>query len=177
MRIGGQALAADLLPEVDKLLLAETPLHERARVNARRAVALEIDQIAAVAVIRAMPEMHEPGVVERRRRLEARNVAAELRRLLVRLDDDCGGVPAHVAADELLDLAVAGMGRLLFRRDGVDIGGVGGEGQLCALSAGGGDHRIEDLIDFADPLEGLDRIQRVEPFVGLVGLSQDSVVH
>ena len=90
--------------------------------------------------------------------------------LLVRLDDDRGGVPAHVAADELLDLAVAGMGRLLFGRDGVDIGGVGGEGQLCALSPGGGDHRIEDFVDLANALERRDRIERVEPFVGLVGL-------
>ena len=97
--------------------------------------------------------------------------------LLVRLDDDRGRVPAHVAADELLDLAVPGMGRLLFRRDGVDIGGVGGERQLRALAPGGGDYRIEDFIDLADALEGLDRIERVEPFVGLVGLVQNSVVH
>ena len=170
MRIGGQPLAADLLAEIDQLLVAETTLHVGAGVNARRAVALEIDQVAAMLLVAGMPEMHEAGVVERRRRLEARNVAAKLRGLLVRLDDDRGGVPAHVAADELLDLAVAGMGRLLFGRDGVDIGGVGGEGQLRALSPGGGDHRIEDFVDLANALERCDRIERVEPFVGLVGL-------
>ena len=62
------------------------------------------------------------------------------------------------------------MRRLLFRRDGVDVGGVGGERQLRALAAGGGDDRLEDLVDLANALEGLDRIERVEPFVGLVAI-------
>ena len=135
MGIGGQTLAADLLAEVHKLLFAETAFEESAGVNAWRAMALEIDQVAAMRLVAAMPEMHEPGIVQSRRRLEARNVAAEFGGFLVRLDDDRGGVPAHVAADVPLDLAVARMGRLGFRRDGVDISRVGGEGQLGALAA------------------------------------------
>ena len=79
MRIGRQALAADLLAEVQELLFGQPPFEEGAGVDARRAVALEIDEVAAVLVVGGMPEMHEAGVVERRRRLEARDMAAELR--------------------------------------------------------------------------------------------------
>ena len=177
MRIGREPLAADFLAEVEKLLLAEAPFEEGARVNARRAVALEVDEVAAVRLIGGMPEMHEAGVVERRRRLEARDMAAELGGFLVRLDDDRRGVPAHIAADVLLDLAVARMRRLRFGRDGVDVGGIGGERQLRALAPGRGDDRIEDLVDLVQSLESLDRIERVEPLVGLVGLIRHSVVH
>ena len=48
MRIGGQALAADLLAEVDELLVAQPPLEVGAGVDAGRAMALEIDQVAAM---------------------------------------------------------------------------------------------------------------------------------
>jgi hypothetical protein len=42
------------------------------------------------------------------------------------------GVPAHQALDAALDLAAAGVRRLLIGVDGVDVGGVGGERQLDA---------------------------------------------
>ena len=48
MGIGGQTLSADLLAKVHQLLVAETALEIRAGVNAWRAMALEIDQVAAV---------------------------------------------------------------------------------------------------------------------------------
>ena len=177
MGIGGQTLAADLLAEVHQLIVGETALEISAGINAGRAVALEIDQVAAVRFVAGMPEMHEPGVVKGRRRLEARNVAAELGGFLVRLDDHRRGVPADVAADVLLELAVARMGRLGFGRNGVDVSGVGGERQLRALATSGGDNRIQNVVDLADSLEGFDGIERVEPFVSFVGLVLDPVVH
>ena len=100
--------------------------------------------------------MHEASVVEGRGGLEARDVAAELGGFLVRLDDDGRGVPTHVAADVLLDVAVARMRRLLFGRDGVDVGGIGGERQLRALAPRGGHQRVQDIVDLANSLEGLD---------------------
>ena len=112
MGIGRQTLSADLLAEVHQLIVAETALEIGAGVNAGRAMALEIDQVAAMRFVAGMPEMHEPGVVKGRRRLEARDVAAKLGGFLVRLDDHRRGVPADVAADVLLELAVARMGRL-----------------------------------------------------------------
>src|SRR6185437_4289581 len=176
VRIGGETLAADLLAKVRELLFAETALDEGARVKARRAMALEIDQVAAMGLVGGMPEMHEAGVIEGRGRLEARNMAAEFGGFLVRFDHDRGGVPAHIAANLLLDLAIARMGRLGLGGNGVDVSGVGGEGQLRALAPRGRDHRLQDVVDLAASLEGLDRIERVQPFAGLVGLVLDPVV-
>ena len=50
VRIGRQALAVDLLAEVVQLLLADPPFQEGARIDARRGVALEEHQVAAVLV-------------------------------------------------------------------------------------------------------------------------------
>ena len=127
-------------------------------------MALEIDEIAAVLSVARAPEMHEAGVVERRRRLEARDVAAELRGFLVGAQHDRRGVPAHVAADRHFELAVAGMLGLSLGRDRVDVGRVGGERQFGALAAGGGDDRVEQLVDAFEALERLDGIERFEPF-------------
>ena len=135
-------MPADFLAEVHQLIIAQTALEIRAGVNAGRAMALEIDQVAAMRLVAGMPEMHEAGIVKGRRRLEACNVAAELGGFLVRLDNDRGGVPADVAADALLELSVARMGRLRFGRNGVDVSSVGGERQLRALASSGRDHRI-----------------------------------
>ena len=94
MRIGGEAVAVDLLTEAEQLLLGEPAFEEGAGVDAGRGVALDVDQVAAVALGRRMPEMHEAGVVEGRRRLEAGDVAAEFGGFLVGAQHDGRGVPA-----------------------------------------------------------------------------------
>jgi hypothetical protein len=76
MRIGGQALAVDLLAVAEELLLREAPFEEGAGVDAGRGMALHVDEVAAVLGVVPAPEMHEAGVVESGRRLEARDVAA-----------------------------------------------------------------------------------------------------
>ncbi len=53
MRIGRQALAADLLAEIEQLLLGEPPLEEGAGVDAGRGMALDVDEVAAVVLGRA----------------------------------------------------------------------------------------------------------------------------
>src|SRR6185312_1743780 len=78
VRIGGQSFAADLLAETLELRLAQPPLDESAGVDAGGAVTLVIDEIAAVALARGMPEVREAGVVERGGRLEAGDVPAQL---------------------------------------------------------------------------------------------------
>ena len=72
-------------------------------------MALEIDEIAAVVFVGGAPKMHEAGVVKRRRRLEAGDMAAELRTFLVGAQDDRRRVPADIAADRHFQLAIAGM--------------------------------------------------------------------
>jgi len=109
-------MAADFLAEMDELVLAQPPFEEGACVDARRTVALKIDEVAAVTVVGGAPEMHEAGVVKRRRRLEAGDVAAEFGRFLVGAQYDRRRVPADVAADGLLEPAVAGMRGLILGR-------------------------------------------------------------
>src|SRR6185436_17568578 len=69
MRIARQALAAGLLPETEKLLLAQASFEKGARIDAGRAVSLHEDQIAAMAIRRCMPEVAEADIIERGSRL------------------------------------------------------------------------------------------------------------
>src|SRR5262245_38596262 len=71
VRIGGQTLAVDLLSEIQELVLGEAALEKGARVNARRGVSLNVDQIAAMIAGWRMPEMHETDIIKCGRRLEA----------------------------------------------------------------------------------------------------------
>ena len=50
MRIGGQAVAVDLLAEAEQLLLGEAALQEGAGIDAWRGMALHVDEIAAMLV-------------------------------------------------------------------------------------------------------------------------------
>src|SRR5207245_5715748 len=78
MRIGRDALAVDFAAEVEQPLLREAAFHERARIDARRGMALEIDQVTAMAVLRRVPEVLLPGAEQRAERREGGDVAAEL---------------------------------------------------------------------------------------------------
>ncbi len=121
VRVRREPVAADLLAEVAHLLLVEAPLEEGAGVDARRRVALEVDQVAAVVLGAGVPEVVEADLVERRRRLEAGDVAAELGGLLVGLEHQRGRVPADRRAQPPLDLLVARDRLLLAARDRVDV--------------------------------------------------------
>ena len=67
MRIGGQAVSADFLAEAIELILVQTTFQEGARVNARRRVSLDKDEIAAVLERRRSPEMVEAHFIQSRR--------------------------------------------------------------------------------------------------------------
>src|ERR1041384_1929474 len=122
MRIRRQPAAlSQFLPEVLEVMFVQPPLHKRARVHARRRVALEIHQVGLPVAIAAAEEMVEADFVQRRARRKRRDVAAEPAVNAVGVDDHRHGVPADEALDAPLQLAVAGIRRLLVRRDGVDV--------------------------------------------------------
>ena len=112
MRIAGESLAVDLLAEVDQLLFADAPFEKCAGIEAGRGMPLQVNEIASVVLCRGVPEMIESDIVERRRRGIARDVAAELARLLVRAHDDGHRVPAGERGDATLDVEVARARRL-----------------------------------------------------------------
>ena len=91
-----------------------------------RRVTLEEDDVRVRTVVTA-EKMIEADFVERRRRGERRNVAADAFLGLVRAHDHRRGVPADEALDPALEVGAARHQRLVVGRDRVDVGGVGGE--------------------------------------------------
>ncbi len=104
MRVRRQtARTGDLLAEAVELLLGEPSLEIRAGVVAGGGVTLEVDEVAPVLRGRRMPEVVVADLVQRRQRLEARDVPAELGRQLVRAHDHRHRVPADDRAQSALD--------------------------------------------------------------------------
>ena len=63
---------------------------------------------------------------------------------------------------------------MILRADRVDIGRIGGERQLGALAARGGDHGVEQFVDALPTLESVDRIERIEPIPRLFAIALPS---
>ncbi|MDZ7653192.1 MAG: hypothetical protein U5L03_11920 [Burkholderiaceae bacterium] len=167
MRVGREALAVDLLAEVVQLLLADAALEEGARIDARRRVALDVEQVAAVVLAARVEEVVEADVVEGRRRGEARDVTAERGILAVGLDHHRHRVPAHEGAEPLLDLDVAGRALFLVGRDRVDVRRAGGKRRIDAGLACFLDQAIEQEVRTLRSLALEHGIERIEPFARL----------
>jgi hypothetical protein len=163
-------LLVELLAEALELLVGQPALEVGARVDTRRGVALDEDEVAAVRVGGRVPEVVEADLVQRGRRLVARDVAAELRGLLVGLHDHRDRVPADRRADAVLELEVAGERRLELRRDRVDVRGRALVGRWRADAAGAIDDALDELLRALDAVVGDDRVERVEPLAGLLGV-------
>ena len=118
------------------LLRGETPFEKRARVDARRRVSLEVDDVAVVIVALALEEVIEPDFVERGGRRVGRDVTADAVLELVGLDDHRQRVPSDQALDAALDLAAARERRLIGGGNRVDVGRVGRERLRDAVAAG-----------------------------------------
>ena len=121
MRIAREPAAADLHPEAPQLLLGDPPLEIGAGVDAGARMALHVDQVAAVAVGRRVPEVVEAGLIQHRRRLVTRDMTAQLRAGLVGVKDRRDRVPTHNAAYPPLKRLIDRMRRLRLRRDRVQI--------------------------------------------------------
>jgi hypothetical protein len=121
VRVRRDPVARDLLAEAAQVVHAQPPLEEGARVEAGRGVALHVDEVAGSLVVARAPEVVEADLVEGGRGLVAGDVTAELRRLRVGLQHRGHRVPADQGAHLVLELEVAGIGRLLVRTDRVDV--------------------------------------------------------
>ena len=170
VRVRGEAVAAHLLAKAAQLLLVEAPLEEGAGVDARRGVALYVDQVAAVLLGARVPEVVEAHLVERRRRLEAGDVAAELRALPVGLQHERRRVPADRRAQPSLHLGVAGDRRLVLGVDRVDVGRGVAYRHGRAGQPGLVDDRAQQLAGALGPGVIHHRLERVEPVARLVGV-------
>src|SRR4029450_1150059 len=91
-------------------------------------MSLDVDEIAAVLFRWGLPEMAKPDVVERGRRLETRDMTAELGGFLVGTKNNCNGVPADDGPDAMLNVAVPICALLALRRNRINVRGVQSEG-------------------------------------------------
>jgi len=118
-----------LVAEMVDLIDRQTPLKERAGVDARRDMALEVDQVALVIRPVAAEEMVVADLVECRRRRIAGDMPADALFRAIGLHHHRHRVPADDAADTVFHLQIPRIGRLRVWRDSVDVGRVGGERQ------------------------------------------------
>ena len=151
----------------------------KARVEARGRVPLEVDEVAEVLVGAAPPEVVEADLVERLGGLVARDVAAELGRLGVRLEDDRDRVPAHERRREPLELGVAGQLGLVLDGDRVDVRrrDAGADRHVEVLRVV--DRAIEEVRHSLAPVGVDDGVDGVEPLLGLdgIGVGRDVDAH
>ena len=173
MRIRRQAaVRPQLVTEVAQVRFGEPAFEKRARVDARRRVALEVDDVGVAAGVLAAEEVIERDLVERRRRGVGRDVAADAVRLAIGAHDHRQRVPADQALDAALDLAVARIRHLLVGGDRVDVGrgrrerhadaGLRGRGRAARRAAASTrplSPCSQDVVERLEPLAGFDGLE------------------
>ena len=167
MRIGAEALALDLAPEVVELVLGEAPLEEGAGVDPGRRMALEEHLVAAAGIVLALEEVVEADLVQACRRGVRGEVAAEAGEPVVRPQHHRDGIPADQPADPPLHRLVTGEGRLLLGADRVDVPGAGEAGQPDVPLPGALEQLEHEEARAVLALEVDHLIERVEPVLGL----------
>jgi len=159
---------------MQQLLFGQAAFEVGAGVDAGRHMALDVQAVAAVVLALGMPEMVEAGTEHAGQRGEGADVAAQVaavfRVVAVGLDHHRHRVPAHVGAQALLDLDVAGAAGFLLGRNGVDIGRVGRERQVDAA----GTRLFKQLLDQEMGPVGAfladDGLERVHPFARFLAI-------
>ena len=165
-----------------QLLDRQPAFEKRARVDAGRRVALEVDEVA-FAVLRPGPEeVIEADLVERGRRRVGRDVSADAVRQPVGAHDHGHRVPAHEALDAALDLLAARERRLVGRTQGVDVGRHRRERQRHASRPGAMPQGGQQPLDAAAVTLLDDVVERFEPFplfnrLDLGGVTRCDVFH
>ena len=119
-----------------------------------------------MAVAGRAPEVVEADVVQRRRRGEAGDVAAEVTGLAVGAHHHRHRVPADDRADAPFQFGVAGALGFQLRGDGVDVLGGRGERQVSARTTGQLDHAFQQLMRALRPFDINDGLQRLDPLLG-----------
>ena len=178
MRVAGQAAARvrQLLAEAVELVLAEHALEIRAGVDPGGGVALEEDLVATSGRVRAAEEVVEPDLVHGRRRGVGRDVPAHAHTGALGAVHHHRGVPAGRCADAVLHRLVAGEGRLLVRRDGVDVVGAA-QGRHADAALGGASQQLEHQVPGAGRAGVVDDgVEGLEPLAGLRGVGVDVLV-
>src|SRR5262249_10082068 len=109
------------------MLLRNAPFQKGPRVDARRSVALKVDDVSVVIGVPGAEEVIEADLEQRRRRRVSGDVASDAALFTVGAHDHRQRVPPDKALDPPLDLAPAWVDRLPLNGYGVDVRRVGRE--------------------------------------------------
>ncbi|MNS84290.1 hypothetical protein D3C72_1181080 [compost metagenome] len=167
MRVRRQAFTVNFLTEVIHLVFGQAAFKEGTCVNARRDVALEVNQIAAVLLVACTEEVVEADFIEGRGRLEGSHVAAQVQIFLGSAQHGHYRVPADSAADTTLKIQVTRVSRFVFHRDGVDV--VVGRSTGCNANTaftGFTQYLINQKLSSLNTLFTDDRFDRLQPVAG-----------
>ena len=176
MRIGRQSAAGRQLPaEIVELLFGEAPFEKRARVDAGSRMPLVIHDVA-IAGAAGPEEMVEPDFVQRGRRRERGDMAADPGLVLVCPQHHRNRVPPHEALDAALDLLAARKRHFLVGGQRVHVRRVRGKRQPDAAAP----RVIAQLKQQLSRARGTIRLQyvveRIQPLAGFNGLEVGDVV-
>ena len=168
VRIARQALAVDLLTEIEQLLLAQAPFKVSARVDTGRDMALDVDAVAAMLIAFGMPEMVEASTEQMRQRGKRADVTAQVTAVFgvvaIGLDHHGHGIPAHVSTQSLFDLDIARAALLLLGLDRVDIARIGRKRHVDAVLPRLFEQLLKEKVRALGALALNDGRQGVEPF-------------
>ena len=179
VRVGGKPLAPNLPAELVKLRFAQASLQERTRVDARRSVSLEVNQVAdrlaVPVVIAAAEEVVEAHVVKGGGGSEAGDVAAEIALALIGAHHHRQGVPADQRADAPLHEQIPGHEGFLAGGNGVPVRGGDGVGQPGAGLGHAGGQPLQQEIGPLHAVVAQHELQGVQPLPGFLLIAIGSI--
>ena len=170
MRIGGKPMPVDFHAKMFQLIGAQATFQESSRIDARRGVSLDVEQVPTGGMIRAMKEVIEADIVKGGGRGKTGDVSTKGRVHPVGLHHHRHGVPADDGTDAMLEPRVSLARRLLRLMDGVDVRRVGAVREIGPSSAGAPDEAAHEIVGPLDPLPIQHRIQGIQPLSGLDGV-------
>ncbi len=114
-------MLAQFVAEVVQMVFGEAAFEKSPRIDARRGVSLEINQVARLIAVTAMEEMIETHFEQRGERGIRGDVAADPVIMLVLVRHHGHGVPASQALNAAFQRAVTGIRHFLIRAKSVHI--------------------------------------------------------
>ena len=121
VRIRGQTFTVNFLTEVVHLLFSQTTFQESTRVDARRDVALEVNQVAAVLLVACAEEVVKAHFIEGCGRLEGSHVAAQFEIFFRCAQNGHNRVPADRRTDTTFQIQITRVFRLIFNGNSVHV--------------------------------------------------------
>ena len=164
VRVGGEPGGEGFTAEVLDAVVVEPTFHPRSGVEARTGVTLPIHMIAMAFPVLAAEHVVEADLPKGRDARVRGDVAAEAFEVLVRARDHHHRVPPQGVADARFHLEVAGIGRLIRGRDGVEVRRLGQVTHVDAGFTGPRHGRIEDLMRAFCALALVDGKDGFDPF-------------